>query len=110
MRIVHDDRQLEGPQPVGAHQNEIADLALDVLLLHADAAIEPLHGTLGGAKAPGARRPAVQARAAGAGVDQFRMALVRAAERRQCPFDVLARTGARIREPEVHQAIERLPI
>ena len=79
-RVVHHHGQLVGPQAVGALQHEVADGLRDVLVLRAQAAVAPADEqvmALGcrAAQPLGARRPAVQALAAGAWVDQFTVAM-----------------------------------
>ena len=62
--IVDHHRQLVGPQAVGALQHEVADLALHVLRLRAEAAVEPVdaraHAAVPRAQPHGAR-PACRA-------------------------------------------------
>ena len=75
-RVVDDHGQLVGPQPVGALQHEVADLVRHVLLLRAQPAVGPLTLPVRRATATRARRLAVQAVAAGAGIDLFSAARV----------------------------------
>src|SRR5205085_3693843 len=107
LRIVHHHGELVGPQAVGALEHEVADLALHVLGLLAEPAVVPARRARLDPESPRARRAAVQAVAAGAGVSEFAVALVPAPERRQRLLDVLARTGAGIRAARVDERIDR---
>ncbi len=109
--IVDDHRELVGPQAVGASQHEIADIARDVLGLRAEPTVVPADGDGRGvaahAQAPGAGGPAVQPRAAGAGVDELLVAPMRPPRRCQRALDVATRAAARIGVARGDQTRER---
>ncbi len=68
--VVDHDRQLIGPQAVGAPHDEVADVDLEALLEAAGDAIVEADGISGNTEAPGADRAAVQPGATGAGIDR----------------------------------------
>ena len=92
--IVHHHGQLVGPQPVGTAQGKVADLLLHILRLRAQAPVCPVERARLRQKTPGPGWLALQAVAAGAGVDQLAMTRARMPSGRQRQRDVLPRAAA----------------
>ena len=103
--VIHHHGQLVGKAAVGAQQHEVAHRVLHILRLWPGGAVLPVDNGALGAQAPGPRRFAVQAGAAGTGVAQFRVA--RAGHvGGYGVFNVLARTAAGVGQIARHQALQ----
>jgi hypothetical protein len=109
--VINHHRQLVGPQAVGAVQDEVAHGLRHVLLLRAQAAVGPadLHALAADHRAQpgGAGGLAVQAIAAGAGVDAFGKAVVRLAQGGPGGVDLAPAAAAGVGQAGGQQLVQR---
>jgi hypothetical protein len=106
--IVHHHRELVRPRAVGALQHEVADGVRHVLFLRAQAAVVPGDANVvAAAQAPRTHWLAVQATAAGAGIDDLGAALCWLAECGEFAFDLAPRAAAGVGEVRITQPLQR---